>query len=222
MDVLIIAPEITKGMKSIGSKALLKIKQSISVIEYQINEIKKYNSHNKITIVSGFEHDKISKLYSNTKNINIVYNPEYTNTNHGESLSVFLDQMNPGKNLLVITNGVLFKNNPFKSKINNNLSQIYCINKPKTNFDIGYIGDTSIEYLFFDLPNKWTECVMFNQEALSLIRNIDKQKISQMYLFEIINLLIEKKIIFNIQTSDKKYFMKINNAKDISKAKVFI
>jgi hypothetical protein len=130
--------------------------------------------------------------------------------------------MNPGKNLLVITNGVLFKNNPFKSKINNNLSQIYCINKPKTNFDIGYIGDTSIEYLFFDLPNKWTECVMFNQEALSLIRNIDKQKISQMYLFEIINLLIEKKIIFNIQTSDKKYFMKINNAKDISKAKVFI
>jgi bifunctional N-acetylglucosamine-1-phosphate-uridyltransferase/glucosamine-1-phosphate-acetyltransferase GlmU-like protein len=222
MDVLIIAPEITKGMKSIGSKALLKIKQSISVIEYQINEIKKYNSHNKITIVSGFEHDKISKLYSNTRNINIVYNPEYTNTNHGESLSVFLDQMNPGKNLLVITNGVLFKNNPFKSKINNNLSQIYCINKPKTNFDIGYIGDTSIEYLFFDLPNKWTECVMFNQEALSLIRNIDKQKISQMYLFEIINLLIEKKIIFNIQTSDKKYFMKINNAKDISKAKVFI
>ena len=190
MDVLIIAPEITKGMKSIGSKALLKIKQSISVIEYQINEIKKYNSHNKITIVSGFEHDKISKLYSNTRNINIVYNPEYTNTNHGESLSVFLDQMNPGKNLLVITNGVLFKNNPFKSKINNNLSQIYCINKPKTNFDIGYIGDTSIEYLFFDLPNKWTECVMFNQEALSLIRNIDKQKISQMYLFEIINLLI--------------------------------
>lgn len=223
MDILIIAPEITKGMKSIGSKALLKIKQSISVIEYQINEIKKYNSHSAITIVSGFEHDKILKLYSNTKNINIVYNPEYAGTNHGASLSIFLDQLKQSHNLLVITNGVLFKNNPFKVKSGQtHASHIYCINKPKTNFDIGYIGESSIEYLFFDLPNKWTECVMFNPHALDAIKNIDKQKISQMYLFEIINLLIEQKIHFNVQTSDKKNFMKINNIRDIPKAKVFI
>jgi CTP:phosphocholine cytidylyltransferase-like protein len=223
MDILIIAPEITKGMKSIGSKALLKIKQSISVIEYQINEIKKYNNHNNITIVSGFEHDKILKLYSNTKNINIVYNPDYANTNHGASLSIFLDQLQHTKNLLVITNGVLFKNNPFKAKPGqSHTSQIYCINKPKTNFDIGYIGESSIEYLFFDLPNKWTECVMFNPDAISAIKNIDKQRISQMYLFEIINLLIEQKIHFNVQTADKKNFMKINNVRDIPKAKVFI
>lgn len=223
MDILIIAPEITKGMKSIGSKALLKIKQSISVIEYQINEIKKYNSQSVITIVSGFEHDKILKLYSNTKNINIVYNPDYATTNHGASLSIFLDQLKKNQNLLVITNGVLFKNNPFKIKsTHNHNSQIYCINKPKTNFDIGYIGESSIEYLFFDLPNKWTECVMFNSSALDAIKNIDKQRISQMYLFEIINLLIEQKIHFNVQTADKKNFMKINNVRDIPKAKVFI
>jgi len=223
MDVLIIAPEITKGMKSIGSKALLKIKQSVSVIDYQIHEIKKYNSHTKITIVSGFEHEKIAKLYGHSKNINIVYNPNYTNTNHGASLSVFLDEVGCDKNLLVITNGVLFKNNPFKLRSHDHESSlIYCINKPKTNFDIGYIGDSRIEYLFFDLPNKWTECVMFDTEALSLIRSVNKDKISQMYLFEIINLLIEKHIAFDVVTSDKKNFMKINNIKDISKAKVFI
>jgi len=224
MNVVILAPEITKGMKSIGSKALLKIKQSMSVIDYQIHEIKKYSSQTKISIVSGFEHDKINKLYSHSKNIEVLYNNTYANTNHGASLSVFLDsKASIDNNLLVITNGVLFKNNPFKLKNNNkSKSQIYCINKPKNNFDIGYIGESSVEYLFFDLPNKWTECVMFDTESLNLIKSIGKKRISQMYLFEIINLLIEKKLKFDIITSDKKNFMKINNAKDISRAKVFI
>jgi hypothetical protein len=63
---------------------------------------------------------------------------------------------------------------------------------------------------------------MFNPDAISAIKNIDKQRISQMYLFEIINLLIEQKIHFNVQTADKKNFMKINNVRDIPKAKVFI
>lgn len=224
MNVVILAPEITKGMKSIGSKALLKIKQSMSVIDYQIHEIRKYSSQTKITIVSGFEHDKINKLYNHSKNIEVLYNNTYANTNHGASLSVFLESKDStNSNLLVITNGVLFKNNPFKLKNNyKSKSQIYCINKPKNNFDIGYIGESSVEYLFFDLPNKWTECVMFDTESLGLIKSIDKKRISQMYLFEIINLLIERKLQFDVITSDKKNFMKINNVKDISRAKVFI
>jgi hypothetical protein len=225
MNVVILAPEITKGMKSIGSKALLKIKQSMSVIDYQIHEIKKYSSQTKISIVSGFEHDKIHKLYNHSKNIEVIYNTSYANTNHGASLSVFLESKasTTDNNLLVITNGILFKNNPFKLKNNHkSISQIYCINKPKNNFDIGYIGESSVEYLFFDLPNKWTECVMFDPESLNLIKSIDKQKISQMYLFEIINLLIERKLKFDIITTDKKNFMKINNVKDIPRAKVFI
>ena len=224
MNVVILAPEITKGMKSIGSKALLKIKQSMSVIDYQIHEIRKYSSQTKITIVSGFEHDKINKLYNHSKNIEVLYNNTYANTNHGASLSVFLESKDSiNSNLLVIMNGVLFKNNPFKLKNNyKSASQIYCINKPKNNFDIGYIGESSVEYLFFDLPNKWTECVMFDTESLGLIKSIDKKRISQMYLFEIINLLIERKLQFDVITSDKKNFMKINNAKDLSRAKVFI
>jgi hypothetical protein len=63
---------------------------------------------------------------------------------------------------------------------------------------------------------------MFDPESLNLIKSIDKQKISQMYLFEIINLLIERKLKFDIITTDKKNFMKINNVKDIPRAKVFI
>lgn len=225
VHALIIAPEITKGMKSLGSKALLKIKQSISVIDYQINELKKYNNKISIHIVSGFENDKIQKLYSDHPNINIVYNDQYIKTNQGESVARFIS-LNPNvKQLLVISNGVLFKNNPFllSSDHKNSNSRIYCIDKPKDNFTIGYCGNShSPEYLFFDLPNKWTECVMFNEKALSALCDIKHSNMSQMYLFEIINYLIDHHIIFDTITTNKKNFMKINNVKDITKAKVFI
>jgi CTP:phosphocholine cytidylyltransferase-like protein len=226
IDILIIAPEITKGMKSSGSKALLKIKHSISVIEYQINEIKKYYKDANINIVTGFEHEKIQKIYKNSP-INIIYNTNYTTTNHGEAIKLFLqkDERSSFNNLLVITNGILFKNKPFgttKQLESVNVDSIaYCIDKPKSNFNIGYNGDENIEYLFFDLPNKWTECVLFNKEATSYLKNINNN-ISKMYLFEIINHLIDNDINFQSIQINKKYFLKINNTKDIPKARVFI
>jgi len=226
IDILIIAPEITKGMKSSGSKALLKIKQSISVIEYQINEIKKYYKDANINIVTGFEHEKIQKLYKNSS-VNIIYNPNFITTNHGEAIRIFLKKTENSilNNLLVITNGILFKNKPFGTtkqleSIDTN-SIAYCIDKPKSNFNIGYNGEKHVEYLFFDLPNKWTECVLFNREALSYLKNINNN-LSKMYLFEIINHLIDNNINFQTIQINKKYFLKINNTKDIPKARVFI
>lgn len=225
VHALIIAPEITKGMKSLGSKALLKIKQSISVIDYQINELRKYSNQITIHIVSGFDNDKIQKLYSNHPNINILYNDQYTRTNQGESVARFINSNHDIKQLLVISNGVLFKNNPFLLSSNHKRSnsRIYCIDKPKDNFTIGYCGNSDApEYLFFDLPNKWTECVLFNEEAISALLELKHSRMSQMYLFEIINYLIEHRVAFDTITINKKNFMKINNVKDITKAKVFI
>ena len=51
----------------------------------------------------------------------------------------------------------------------------------------------------------------------------DTQNVDQLFLFEIINILIEKHgVVFDKHFISKKNIMKINTAKDISKAKVFI
>ena len=90
LDALIIAPEITKGMKSLGSKALLTIKNSISILDYQIQELKKIDKNIFIYIATGFESDKVEKTarkYSNTK---IIENNKYETSNQTKCLSLFI------------------------------------------------------------------------------------------------------------------------------------
>lgn len=221
VDVFIIIPEITKGMKSLGSKALLKIKNSITVLEYQIQELRKNNPRSTIYIGTGFESDKIKKLFGSYKNIEFIENTEYIETNQSRLMSLFIEQYT-GDKVLIISNGILFKNNPFCSS--GLESKIFLIDKPKNNFNIGCNETDTVDYLFYDLPIKWAECVLFNKQALDGIRLLSTQyNIQQMYLFELINLLIEMpKIEFEKKIIPKKSIMKISTMKDIQTAKLFI
>ena len=81
INALILAPEITRGMKSLGSKALLEIKKKISVIEHQIHLLKNICRDIKITAITGFESEKIIPILEK-HNINYIYNPNYKNTNN--------------------------------------------------------------------------------------------------------------------------------------------
>jgi hypothetical protein len=219
LDALIIAPEITKGMKSVGSKALLKIRSSLFVLEYQIQQLKKLDKKINITIATGFESDKIKKIFGTQPRIDIIYNEHYQKTNQAKCLGLFLEQYGP-KPLLVISNGVLFKNFPF---FDTDRSKIFLIDKPKANFTIGCSESEKIEYLFYDLPTQWSECVFLNQEATSTLKDMfDKHLYDQMYLFELLNTLISHNIHFDKNILSKKNIMKINGTKDISRAKIFI
>jgi choline kinase len=70
ISALILVPEITKGMKSIGSKSLLEIKKNLSVLDYQIQSIKNIDKNIKIIVCTGFESEKIISII--TKNYNNI------------------------------------------------------------------------------------------------------------------------------------------------------
>jgi len=220
LDILILVPEITKGMKSLGSKALLKIKNSTMVLEYQIEQLRKIEKRHKIFIGIGFEADKIRKLFVKNSNIEFIQNSEYAESNQGKIISNFINNYSSDK-LLVISNGIIFKNNPF---VCDDQSKIFLLDKPKNHFSIGCHMHNPMEYLFYDLPIPWTECVFFNRLALDNIKDISNiSKIDQMYLFELINnLIIKYQTNFIPEIIKKKDIMKINNNKDIQKAKLFI
>lgn len=222
VDVLIIIPEITKGMKSLGSKALLRIKNSITVLEYQINELRKTYPRSTIFVGTGFESEKIKKIFSSYKNIQFIENHNYNETNQSKLISLFANQYTGNRDILVISNGILFKNNVFVSNSDN--SKIFLIDKPKNNFNIGCNDTENVNYLFYDLPIKWTECVLFNKNTLDYIKILCKDyNTDQMYLFELINLLMDKyHISFSKHMIVKKNIMKINTIKDIPIAKLFI
>ncbi len=220
-NVFILVPEITKGMKSLGSKALLTIKNSIMVLEYQIQQIKKFNKKTTIYIGTGFESDKIKKIFSKYSDVYFIDNPEYENTNQSKLLSTFT-RTHEVDNLLVISNGVLFRNNPFVT--NDKRSKIFILDKPKINFTIGCCDSDSLDYLFYDLPILWTECVYFDKIAMQQIKSLSGlHNIHQLYLFELINKLIsEYDTKFYKQIINKQNIMKINTIKDIQKAKLFV
>ena len=66
-NYLILMPEITKGMKSVGSKALLRLNSTLTVLEYQIKSIKSLNRRNKIFLSTGFQNNKILKAIDGYK-----------------------------------------------------------------------------------------------------------------------------------------------------------
>jgi hypothetical protein len=221
LDILLLVPEITKGMKSLGSKALLTIKNSTLVLDYQIEQLKKIDQNCNIFIGTGFESDKIRKAVAKYSRVHIIENQNYVNTNQAKLIKLFIDQRFSQSNLLIISNGVLFKNSSIKYA---GRSKIFLIDKPKPNFNIGCNDSEDLHYLFYDLPTPWSECVLLDSDTIKYMKCIcDSQNIDQLFLFELINILIEKhKIVFDKDFISKKNIMKINTAKDISKAKIFI
>jgi GTP:adenosylcobinamide-phosphate guanylyltransferase len=220
INAIIIATEITKGMKSVGPKALLQIKKTTCVIEYQINELKKNYKNINIYVAIGFESDKMIKILSK-HNINIIFNPDFRYTNQVKSIidCVNLYDIN---NLLVINNGILFKKS-FGCIKSNESSSVFTLSKSKMDFNIGCQKSDEVMYLFYDLPEKWTECVLLNNTAINNLRSMSKNKnMSQLYVFEMVNMLIENGHSFKRVSLDSRNIMKISGIKDLKKAKVFI
>ena len=222
LHVLILVPEITKGMKSLGSKALLDIKKHTKVLEYQIHNIKNFDVKTQITVATGFEADKIHCVLDKI-NIEYTFNPTYRDTNQGESIRLYLEKYSP-KHLLIINNGILMKNNTLTKSLLSGQSKLFLLDKAKENFNLGCASTKSItEYIFYDLPEPWAECVYLDKEAINSLSVIVQQnKTSQMYLFELLNEMLSSSTILDKHYLNKTKIMKINTIKDLPKAKVFI
>lgn len=223
INAIILIPEITKGMKSVGSKSLLDIKKKVSVLEYQVQSLKNIDKNIKITVCTGFESEKIVSAVEQYQNIDVIYNPRYKLTNQGYSIKLYLEQYSSTKDLLILNSGVLIKNKCINKTMLSNKSKIFVLNKEKENFNLGCSKESKLEYIFYDLPEIWSECVYLNDEALTKLRHMfTNSNVDQMYLFEIINEIIHKDTIVEKEYIDKKSIMKILNIKDITKAKTFI
>lgn len=221
-SIVLLMPEITKGMKSIGSKALLSINKNYTILDYQIQYIKKFYKNVPIHILSGFDNDKIQKKIKPHENITIYFNPNYETSNQAESLLSHIKQSKT-TNCLVINNGVLLKE---KLTINHSYSCVYTLKKYKNGFNIG-INNTNnlsnnISYLFYGLPIQWSECVFLNHIAIqSIIELSENFKFKNLFLFELLNKLIDNNINIQEITINKKNIFKVNNIDDISRIKGF-
>jgi hypothetical protein len=218
-NAILLVSDITKGMKSIGSKALLNLSKNITVIDYQIQYLKKHYYPINIYICTGFEHDKIVKKTSKYKNIFYVYNKNYETSNQADSLIQCFKTYNLD-NAIIIANGIVLLD---KIPINARESSLVITNKQcKTEFDIGTTDLLASKYLFYDLPNKWLEYAFLDKQSINTILSISESKeCNKLFLFELINLLMDNGIDINPILINKNLPIKINNIKDLSIAKKY-
>lgn len=222
IDAIINISEITKGMKSVGAKALLKI-NNMSIIEHQIYQLKSIHRNIKINVITGFEHEKVKKTLSKYRNINIIYNPDYQNSNESMGLKLLFENKCNIERLFWLSSGVLIKPKSITSSVVRNESKIFLLDKQKNNFSLGCSNNTNIEYIFYDLPFTWSECLFLNAEATAKLRGLLKSNsIKQMFFFELVNKLIAHNIDLKSEKISKSKVIKISTIKDLPKIKRFI
>jgi|LakMenEpi03Aug12_release.lakeMendotaPanAssembly.Ray.scaffolds.fasta_scaffold96036_5 hypothetical protein len=218
---IILVSEITKGMKSIGSKSLLPIEDNITVIDHQIQYLKKNYNPIEIILCTGFDHEKITQKTKKYKNIQYYCNDNYTNDNQAGSLIKCLKEFNPN-NTLVLTNGLLLFE---KIKLQNHSCTYFIDNKNRRNyFDIGSNNIEKDGYLFYDLYYKWVELLFLEKQDTNFLceaKNI--QSLSKLFLFELINHIksANDKLQFIQLQSQDMCPIKINSLKDLAYAKKY-
>lgn len=221
-NAIILVSDITKGMKSIGSKSLLSIANNLSILEYQIQYLKKYYYPINIYLCTGFNHDKVSEITSKYKNIHYCYNENYETENQVGSLIQCISEYKITKNTLIFTNGFV----PIeKISINPEQCSIDVTTKStKIPFEIGTNAGNTPTYLFYGLPNKWTEYLHLNEISISYIHSNltnNKDQYAKMFLFELINILIDNGIKVYSHSINKNLPLKVNSIKDINIAKKY-
>ncbi len=221
-----IIPEITKGMKSFGPKALITIRGK-TLIEHQISILRSVYKNNHIYLLTGFESDRIKKTILTSKiispkNISILENKQYDTSGQMTSVVSYIRQKENNNGAIFINNGIITKFN-FAKNFNKSNNSIFLIKGKKNNFNIGCADQNSIEYLFYDLPVLWSECIYLNNETMSIVKDmLLPHELKTLFFFELVNKLLERSVSFDKVMIPKTQITKINHIKDINKAKIFI
>ena len=219
----ILSYEITRGMKSVGPKALLKSKKSKELINCQILGLE--NKKLDLKLILGFGYDKIKKKVENDK-IDIIKNDLFEETNHGYAFELILDHYNDKKyaGCMIINNGILLNKSIISQILDSNLkeSKIFYINTKKdTNFNIGFtINNDKVEHMFFNLGNNlWGEVLYIDNESIKKHRQLYTSSMRNMFLFELINKSIDNGMIYKPIKLRNSDIVKISTTKDSYKIK---
>jgi len=225
----ILSYNITKGMKSVGPKGLLKSKKAKELINCQINSMQ--DPEICISVVVGFGSDKLKKRISqNSHNsVNIINNDLYESANQGYALELILDHYNTKEyaGCIIMNDGILIGNSIKEILLNKadrqNAKLIYLSSENKKNtFNIGFsLSDAHyVQHMFFNLTNNlWTEILYIDNNSLKKMRSIYNPSMRNMFLFEILNRSIDMGVKYRPIKIKNSQILKINGIKDSNKIK---
>jgi len=208
MNIVILGDKFQKRMKSKGCVGLFKYGNDYLIIK-QYKMLKKIFPKAKIIYVYGFEHKKLlialDEYPEIKQDIELVYNPDYDLYNYGASLHLVREYLNDDV-IIMFGDAIIDKSLFVKFDLKQKTSQIIINNQ--SNNKLGcVVNQLKIENIFYDLDNRIEEIYLLcKQDAMILINflNSKSQAIKNMFIFEIINKLIDMQVNIKHQITRTK------------------
>lgn len=209
-----------KKIKTLGNKGLIEIKKNNRLIDYHIDYFSSFASN--IIIVDGYDNKKMQKYletkgYLNNKKIKYISHEIDDGSNIGTSIKYALKYIVNTHGLLIHNTSIIL-NKKIITKLHSMKNNFCIVQKNKSKNDIGCLTkDSQIITCFYGLPIKLLDTLYIDKKNitkfLDMIKNTDK--ISNMFLFEIINTAIEIGIFIEA--------MEVNDAsvKHITSSKIY-
>lgn len=210
VSVLILNAIPDKKIKSIGNKCLLPIKNDRILLEYHLDILNKIFVKPEILIVDS-NLVKI-KTYIKKHNISIkqVSHDVDHQTNIGESIICGLHSISNPNCFIMNSSHILKQTIVTKLRLTPSES---CLPFSKDTGDVGLIQNENDEVVncYYGLPNKIYDLLYLNEPAIDTIKAMDK--VSKLFLFEIINRCIEQELVFGSTEISAKDITIMNNLK---------
>lgn len=215
-QTIILTAGMSSRMKTYEPRSLLKIKDDTTLIEHQIKLVQQ-NFGPNIDVVIGFKGQKIQKKLSNHK-INLIENNNFDVSNTGHAVEIALEDNL--ESLLIFHGDLLFNKEIFNVKKNKSFLIVDTKNQIKDK-EVGLIiNDGIAANLSYGLKTKWCQIAFFTGQELSMLKQIKDKNISNLFLFEIINKIIDMGGTFECYEPKNMKIIEIDCVKDFKNEKV--
>lgn len=217
LSIIILASSYIKRMKAHGPPSLFKDLAGKTILEHQIQILKKRFPNADITVVSGLWADKLASIKTNE--FRIIENQLFESTNEIEDLRLAINNIS-NNNVLILTGDLYFNHATF-SEIPNQSFIMYDNKHQLENVDIGMtIVDKNATILSFDLHNKWVGIIYIHSLFFDKFKTLclDRTK-NRLFLFEIINNMVNNGYKFIAYQPENMKIMKVDSPNSLKTCK---
>ena len=199
MNCIILGDQFKKGMKSKGCSGLIQVNRSINIFQQQYDTL--LHLYQRINIIYVYGYDAKKFIHFITKNhyiekLTIIYNENnYDNHNSIQGLKLAHNFLN--QDCLILSGDTIITKKTFNHFSKHKGSQVFLAGASKKT-ELGCVLLSSkIEHICYGLGNSLHDIYYFSKKDIGDFKNLllDSKK-SNCFIFEIINDLIDKNILF--------------------------
>ena len=217
LHIVIPAAGAGRRMKSYGPKALIKLNNQ-TVINRSLNIINAIYPLSKVTVVVGFEAEKV--VLELKDKVKFVFNYDYLNTNVAHSISLALSQRSI-KEALIVYGDLVFNTQTLKGFYPEASTAIVSSKSCMNDEEVGVtVVDGIITRWSYGLPVKWAQMVYLKNKELELFRKFSNgPRSAKFFGYEILNMVIEAGGIIEAAEPLGMDIVDVDTSKDIEIAK---